>query len=285
MKRNVRLDLRELVWPHRLDIIARLDALRMMDVAGPRAMRSTALESFSRIRGLDVDIEALAHLYTRSRAGLSLPRGTALEVADHAGPHTCELVGDPGTPGLVAPSRYALVRGDDAVAVMLHLGTTRAWFRVTARKGPDVDATTVMQRDGAHVDAQTLAPWRVWPSPARLLPSTPAQEPTLDDLLRIKDAHLALYEERLDQLFIAVGGAELEPVREPFQRDRPAIGALARTERALDSAREATARSAVQVRRAVRWRTRAVVRWGRSLVGAATPPGDVSAAPGPEDIR
>ncbi|SEJ48875.1 hypothetical protein SAMN05421637_1983 [Demequina mangrovi] len=216
-----------------MDVVARIDFLRHVDAVGEAAASTCSLSQLAPHdqQAMGLNFAVLADLDARSRALGRLPADQVLKVSDHGGPHGALAGPSNEAPvGSIAPRRYELSAGADAVAVMIRLGVTHARFGVDPAVTAAIDYTAWLRRLGIVLDGEALTGWGPWPnattSDLHAVLSDPAEaasDPAVSELRALvaeKSAQLARYEERIDRIYDAVGVAPGTPATEMPSRAR-----------------------------------------------------------------
>jgi hypothetical protein len=201
--------LAELMWPHRLDIVARVEALQWAQRLGEEAAGVSVFQALSDASRPDTQGEPhslsrlLAVAANLARAGR---RGDlVINVADFGRPHGAQAPADPTASApapttLIVPSRYGLPSDPDLLAALWARGDRTVRVRAEKANGSDVDWTTWMGLHGLAVDAQATVGIGPWPEPAAVI-APPARD-VID-----------WYEKRISALFVALGETSLDRVR------------------------------------------------------------------------
>lgn len=190
----------ELIWPHRLDVLARVEALRLHERLGRNAGEGAAYADLVALLGGDGAAATKALLSTAARVRRNPGALKPQPVRDVRGPHLA-FAPDSDVPTNVVPGRYEFVGDADVLAAFIAAGMP-VQVQVVKSNQPAIDFTSFMQAHGLTVAEQVAAlmpevPWR---------PITPETESELVSTLR---AQIAQYERRVSAIFGAWGKPQL----------------------------------------------------------------------------
>jgi hypothetical protein len=143
------LDLRELIVPHRGDILLRMQALQVFDHGGRQAAEHSLYAWFishhkHRIRPRGDPQNALESFLDLYQAILNdgFDRDERLVAVDMGGPHDAYLPPDRRIATMRVPSRYTILDGAHRIAILTHLGHERWPFEVTTASAVAPDYTS-----------------------------------------------------------------------------------------------------------------------------------------------
>lgn len=190
----------ELIWPHRLDVLARVEALRLHERLGKTAGEGASYADLVTLLGGDGAAATKVLISTAARVRREPDAVMPLPVRDVRGVHVAYMPGS-DVPTIAVPSRYEFVGDADVLAALL-AADLPVLIRVVKSDHTAIDFTSFMQLHRLTVADQVMALMPQFP----IRPVVPESDSEhISTLL----AQIAQYERRVSAIFGALGKPQL----------------------------------------------------------------------------